>query len=419
MLFKIIQIILFQGVFILLYNLWLQKETFYTANRFYLLLTSFISILLPFIPFQISNNTVIGNQITALSEVMFITDTVQQLPEIILNAKVVNDPYSVLSIIYYIGISLALTIFLWKLFKLIQLIYANKKYPKQNFTIVSLKEQQKVFSFLNYVFIGEKDLAKQADYLLLHEQIHIQHKHTWDLLWFEFLKIIMWFNPFVYLYQKHITALHEFVADAESLKISDKKTYYNHLLNDIFQVENIAFVNQFYTKSLIKKRITMMTKNQSQRWRKVKYLLIIPLITLMVFSCSKVIDNKIETEKVTKNIPFSIVDKIPVYPGCEGIDDKEEQKHCLSKSIQMHVAKEFNVELAQTLGLKPGKKRIFTIFTINKDGTITDVKARAPHKDLEAEAVRVVKTIPKMQPGKSNGEYVGVRYSLPITFVVE
>ena len=122
-------------------------------------------------------------------------------------------------------------------------------------------------------------------------------------------------------------------------------------------------------------------------------------------------------EEVIEDVPFSIIEDVPVYPGCTG--SKAQLKKCLSEKVQKLVSRKFNVDLAQDLGLSPGKKRIFVMFKIDKTGNITSVQARAPHKRLEAEAKRVVNLIPKMKPGRQRGRPVGVKYSLPITFIVQ
>jgi len=122
-------------------------------------------------------------------------------------------------------------------------------------------------------------------------------------------------------------------------------------------------------------------------------------------------------EEVIEDVPFSIIEDVPVYPGCKG--NKKELRDCLSKKVQKFVAKKFNVDLAQDLGLTPGKKRIFVMFKIDKKGNIVGIRARAPHKRLEAEAKRVVGLLPKMKPGKQRGRPVGVKYSLPISFIVQ
>jgi len=122
-------------------------------------------------------------------------------------------------------------------------------------------------------------------------------------------------------------------------------------------------------------------------------------------------------EEVIEDVPFSIIEDVPVYPGCKG--SKKQLRDCLSKKVQKFVAKKFNVDLAQDLGLTPGKKRIFVMFKIDKNGNISGIRARAPHKRLEAEAKRVVGLLPKMKPGKQRGRPVGVKYSLPISFIVQ
>ena len=124
-----------------------------------------------------------------------------------------------------------------------------------------------------------------------------------------------------------------------------------------------------------------------------------------------------EEEEVMEDVPFAIIEDVPVYPGCKG--NKDQLRACLQDEITKHVNKKFNSELASDLGLSPGVKRIFVMFKIDKSGNITDVMARAPHKRLQEEAIRVVQSLPKMTPGKQRGRPVGVKYSLPIAFKVE
>lgn len=124
-----------------------------------------------------------------------------------------------------------------------------------------------------------------------------------------------------------------------------------------------------------------------------------------------------EEEDVEEDVPFAIIEDVPVYPGCRG--NKDKLRACLQEKITKHVNRKFNADLASDLGLAPGVKRIFVMFKIDKTGNIVDVMARAPHKRLEQEAIRVVKLLPKMTPGKQRGRPVGVKYSLPIAFKVE
>jgi len=129
---------------------------------------------------------------------------------------------------------------------------------------------------------------------------------------------------------------------------------------------------------------------------------------------------KIEREKMeekTKDYAsFATIDQVPVFPGCE---DVKYQKKCLAEKIDAHVKENFNSKMAKALDLKPGLKRIFVMFSIDKDGNVGTVRSRAPHKKLQEEAIRVINTLPKMIPGKMNGLPVGIKYSLPIVFKVD
>ena len=124
-----------------------------------------------------------------------------------------------------------------------------------------------------------------------------------------------------------------------------------------------------------------------------------------------------EAEEVLEDVPFSIIEEVPVFPGCTGT--RQEKSDCLNDKITKHVLKKFNNELAGDLGLSPGKKKIYVVFRIDPKGNITEVIARAPHPKLQEEAIRVAKTLPKMTPGKQRGVPVGMKYTLPITFNVE
>jgi hypothetical protein len=115
-------------------------------------------------------------------------------------------------------------------------------------------------------------------------------------------------------------------------------------------------------------------------------------------------------------VPFSTVQNVPIYPGCDK-GNNEARRKCMSQKITKFVKKEFNTDLAGDLGLK-GRQRISVIFKIDKNGDINGVRARAPHPKLKAEAIRVVNMLPKMKPGMQLGKAVVVPYSLPIIFEV-
>ena len=126
---------------------------------------------------------------------------------------------------------------------------------------------------------------------------------------------------------------------------------------------------------------------------------------------------EVEEEEEDIEVPFAVIENVPVFPGCEKGSNDEKRK-CMSTKIQKFVQKKFNTDLAGDLGLT-GRQRINVIFKIDKSGNVVGVRSRAPHPRLEKEAARVINLLPKMKPGKQRGKPVTVPYSLPIIFQVQ
>ena len=128
-------------------------------------------------------------------------------------------------------------------------------------------------------------------------------------------------------------------------------------------------------------------------------------------------DLDVEEVEEDVEVPFAVIENVPVFPGCERGNNAKKRK-CMSEKIAKFVQRKFNTELAGDLGLS-GRQRISVIFKIDKSGNVTGVRARAPHPRLEKEAQRVNNLLPKMKPGKQRGKAVIVPYSLPIIFQVQ
>ena len=128
---------------------------------------------------------------------------------------------------------------------------------------------------------------------------------------------------------------------------------------------------------------------------------------------------EVEVEEVEEDVevPFHVIENVPIYPGCEK-GNNDAKKKCMSEKIQKFVQKKFNTDLAGDLGLT-GRQRISVMFKIDKSGSVVGVRSRAPHPRLEKEAARVINLLPKMKPGKQRGKSVTVPYSLPIIFQVQ
>ncbi|NNC70878.1 MAG: hypothetical protein HKN90_08670 [Flavobacteriaceae bacterium] len=127
---------------------------------------------------------------------------------------------------------------------------------------------------------------------------------------------------------------------------------------------------------------------------------------------------KKDTINIKQGIPFGIIQKAPIFPGCETLGENS-RRHCLQQGISQYISQNFNRSILDSLELEPGKKRIYTQFIFGKDGHIYQVRARSSHKKLEEEAVRVVSLLPKMAPGVHHGRKVNVKYTMPIIFLVE
>ena len=469
MIHTILQILVFQLLFLAVYDLFLKKETFFNLNRAYLLLTPTLSIILPFVSLDFLQENIPQEYVV-------------QLPAVILGNTASeagsNATFwmSTLSSLYFIGVLFTSFIFSSNLLKIAKLRVSGKKKNFKGTRLILLPKTDLTFSFFSTIYLGETVSEENKASIIAHEKVHIQQKHSYDLLYFELLRIVFWFNPLVYMFQNRIATLHEYIADSEITRNKDKKQYYQNLLSEIFQTEQISFVNTFFKQSLIKKRIIMLQKSKSQKGAQVKYLLLLPIIFSMLFytSCSnepkpeeiqstsqsdsevmtkinelaeaimKKGDMTAEEEKALKlltteaqpgdkvytsvreylddtkgengtDVPYSVIDQVPAYPGCSG--DNETMRKCMSTKIAESINSNFNTSIANDLNIS-GRQRIAVQFKIDKTGNVTDVRARAKHPELEAEAMRVVNLLPQMKPGEQKGEKVGVLYSLPIVFDV-
>ncbi len=471
MIHSIIQILVFQVLFLAVYDLFLKKETFFGLNRIFLLLTPILGCVLPFISIGYIQQNIPQDYIIELPAVMIGGNTSDA------SGSGFSFWFPSFLNIWLIGSVISTFLFCRKLYKIAKLKFTGIKQSSKGCKLIILPKTNTAFSFFNTIFLGEDISEENKASIIAHEKIHIQQTHSLDLLFFEMLRIFFWFNPMVYLFQNRMTTLHEYIADAKIAAEKDKKQYYQNLLSEVFQTEKISFINTFFNQSLIKKRISMLQKSKSQKIAQLKYLLIIPAIfgMLIYTACSndpKVEDvqtvQKPDSEVMTKinelaeaimkkgtmtpeeekalklltneaqpgdkvytsvqeyldeakeqsdvDIPFSVIEKVPTYPGCSG--DNEAMKLCMSQNIANFVNANFNIKLGEVLNLS-GRQRIAVQFKIDKSGNIIDVKARAPKPELEAEAIRVVQKLPQMQPGEQKGQKVGVLYSLPIVFDVK
>ena len=417
-----IKVVALQLLFLLSYDLFLKKETFFNWNRFYLISSSIISFVLPLVKIESFQNAVPQEFVVFLPAIVLTPEKTTAAIEPTWNW------------FFSIGIAISCALFLYKIVQLLRLRFKGNIVKRENYTIVIIPNSTLAFSIFRYVFIGENIQEEKLEDILSHELVHIREKHSLDLLYFEVLRILCWFNPFIYIYQKRISEIHEYIADAEIVKHKSKSDYYDKLLSEVFQTQQFSFTNQFFKHSLIKKRISMLAKQKSREILKLKYLVLIPLVLMSLVYSSCEDSNVSETEELqtssktmqkegmskefqTEEVTFMTLEKAPVFPGCEGLETLEAKKQCFTREISTHVANNFNAKKASELNLT-GKQKIFVSFVIDTDGSITNIQTQAPHPALAEEAEQVIRSLPNLTPGVKDGKSVRVKYVLPIVFAV-
>ena len=382
----ILQTILFQLVFLVVYDLLLKKETFFNYNRIYLMVTALLSLIIPLIKID-AFKAIVPESIVVSLPTIFLggADNLGVNQNTLNGSETVLNSFWSWELLIIIGIIIAFSIALFKTVKIYKLISKNSKFWKRNFWLVTIKNSKTAFSVFNYVCLGERLNENDKQTILNHELVHVNQKHSIDLIFFEALRILFWFNPLVYMYQKRIATLHEYIADAEAIKTQSKINYYQNMLSQVFETKNMSFINTFYNKSLIKKRVIMLSKNKSKQKNVIKYLLLMPLICgmLVYTSCSEVLTEENHTAVLDtengKTPLIQAIGEVKEQMQIQGYASDHEQKG-LDLLLQAIKGNEFNPNLVNEVHAyeaTKGKSRltgkIANVFQqIQVQGNITD-----------------------------------------------
>ena len=272
-------------VFLAFYHLVLEREKTHRFNRFYLLITLILSLVIPFVTYKIIEIIPVQS-----SEPTFIPQF-ENLPTNAIVEKVNYIPIILWSL-YGIITALFMLRFVKNIWKLIQKSKSNATVNYKNATLVLVEEKTLPHSFLSYIFINSDDYINQTieDELYTHELVHVAQKHTLDILFIELLKCIFWFNPLLYFYKKAIQLNHEFLADEKVVTSYNNVTFYQNLL-----LQKSSNVQTIYLASnlnylVTKKRLIMMTKKTSKSLAIVKKIAIVPILSgLVYFFCVEVV----------------------------------------------------------------------------------------------------------------------------------
>lgn len=402
-------------LFYVIYWIFLRKETYFVHNRFYLGGSVILSMLIPLLNFSITPPPTLYSFELKIDEI-FVTA----------GSGITESTYSfnflsLLKSIYFTGMGLFLCKFLfhtWQIFRLV------KKYGitrEKGVNIVYLDKNVSPFSFLNIIFLNRPIVHDEyMEKILIHEKNHIKHFHSVDLILFELVTVVQWFNPVVWFYKWSLREVQEFQADSDVIKDGYSPfTYQEIILSQVFGNQFFRLAHNL-NQSIIKKRIIMMTKLKSSKRMRFKILFILPvalfLISIFAFSGNKVksgssiSEGKIEdilNPQIKQDTPvFFIVEEMPKFQGKE--------------------VEAFRKWIVQNLRY-PGSAikdniagRVYVQFVVSSDGQVDRVKiARGVNPDLDQEAVRVVKSSPKWTPGKQRGKAVNVAFTIPIIFSLD
>lgn len=284
------------ALFYALYYVFLQKLTFFSFNRIYLLSALAISFLIPALQLEIERQVEVQQEVlmpeVLTPEVPSKTNPLSAKISVAQNPLSIADSgfseYSwqeIMNVAYWLIATAMLMVFVSQMVQLLKHInYENRKigglkvvYKPKGFTNCS---------FLNYVFVDQQNLMEEEIAVILrHEAVHANRLHSLDKLFVGVCKVFLWFNPLIYLYVQALEQVHEYEADEEVSSIIGNTSYANLLLTITVRKNNPSLVHSF-VKNPLKERIKMLFTNPSNNMKKIMYLLSLPvcLILFWVFS---------------------------------------------------------------------------------------------------------------------------------------
>ena len=401
-----------------LFFVFLRKETFHRFNRLCLLFTLVASLVLPLVHITLQHSSPVNEAVTAS------TTYITTLPAIVVTPQAEAPLFTwsnVLEGIYWSGLCIMLLYLALQIIQTYQIMQGGLRHTDKNGNTVILKEDIKSpFSIFRFIVMSVEDYENQRHNILTHEQEHIRMGHSYDLLLLEAVKILQWFNPFVWLLEADLEAIHEYQADEAVISQGiDAKQYQQLLVVKAVGNRLQPFANNLRRGSL-KKRIIMMYQKKSNRWMMLKALFILPAtcFALYAFATPKadVTEPQTKTVQQKKETPK----EEPVY------DVVENNAQFKGGDAAMYKFITENMKYPQIAieNKKQGKMNVQVL--VEKDGTLSDYKVLGnPNpfgddeagKALEEEGLRVLKlTSGNWTPAKVKGKTVRSHFVIPIVF---
>jgi TonB family protein len=415
--------------FYLLWKLLLSRETFHRFNRVALLVVMALALVIPWVKLSLETAAPVTQQMVILEELL-----VSPNGAVAQQAAPSWSVTGIATVLYLIGMVVAVVWFLhgqWSLHRLLK--QGRSESLPGGATLHIIPGNQTPFSYFKHIVINEQDYRDNPREILTHEQAHIDLRHSWDVLFLGLVTLFQWWNPAAWLLSRELRQVHEYEADEAVLNQGvDVKQYQLLLIRKSVGNQLFSMANNFNYQSL-KKRIRMMSMNKSSRWNRLRALAVVPVIALALLAFA---NTKSVAAVVTANgqqdraVQSTMQSPVAVERNAEAqvTDESNPQSETIYKSVEqmpmfpggeaglLRYLQE-NIQYPPEAAKNNVQGRVILQFVVDKTGQVGEVKIlRSVSEELDAEAVRVVKTLPKFEPGRQDGQPVSVWYTLPVSF---
>lgn len=413
------------------YRLTVSRDTFFGLHRLTLWLIYAVALMVPALNLEywVRDTPTMESMANVYADTFY--------PVVVVKAQASGITWmDMLLGIYWVGVAVLSLRLVWQFFSIIRLAVISRKQEVEGITVHLLRGEGSPFSFFRWVFMYPSTMeGKQLHEVMVHECTHVSGLHSLDTLFSELFSIACWFNPFAWLMKQEVRMNLEYLADESVLSDGNaRKSYQYHLLGLAYRQSNEStkIANNFNLLPL-KKRIKMMNKRRTSEIGKAKYLLFAPLagVLLMVSNIESVareIGEQIpEVAEVQQKAEQAGEEKVKTKPQTD-TTKKKKTWDCMPETMpyfpggqelmQKYLADNIKYPASAVKAKKQG--RVIVTFIVQKDGSITHAKiVRSIDSELDAEALRVVKGMPKWTPGTQFGKPVSVKYTLPVKFSLQ
>lgn len=412
-----IEILVCNGILWGLYRLLIRHHVSYSAERFYLIGSTLASIIIPMLQIPIwstpiyiisSNNSIIDTPHTLF----------QPLP-----ATTTTTDYSqaLLYGFYAAGVLLLLINLLRQMWGIIRLRRSSEIEQLGGIKLIRHSKPLPPFSFLHTIYINRDTPRELLSAILMHEESHIRHHHSYERILIEGLKIFCWWNPFLWITARELEAVQEFEADHDVIAQGYRPAAYMEILFKQLFGYSPDIANGL-RNSLTKKRLKMMTTERKSRYALLRLAATVPaaLTLLVAFGFTAKAAEEVPQQKEKSGMIFSQTGNTPQIeaPTPDEAPFKGNEVDVMPK-FQEGGIDVFSNWVGSRLNYpdKNVEGEVIVQFVVQSDGTLSDIEIlRSPGQAFSEEVIRVLNTSPRWTPGIKEGENVSVTFMLPIEF---